>query len=78
MAHILRSLNVLVVVDELDRRLASVCHRFPLVDLGVLIPDEPKYFLLICFLESPALRQESLVENVSVIGSESHSLHYLA
>ena len=44
----------------------------------MFISDEAKYFLFVRFLECPALRQECLVENVSVIGCEAYSLNDLA
>ena len=49
-----------------------------LIRLGMLVSDLTKDFLLISLFEGPALGQECIVEDVSILGLEAHSFDNLA
>ena len=50
----------------------------PLVVLRVLVPDGVKRLIGIGVLEGPAFWDESLEEDVGLLGVESHGLHDFA
>ena len=53
--------------------LGSGDEHLPFIVLDVLVTNETEYLLLVRILEGPSLRQECVVENVSVLCLKSGS-----